>query len=86
MDQLTQAILKGNNYVGPAQRLKPYIHRLPGLNELHLTTVNTVTTCRVCRGKRVIINHHSNGLMDYEPCPACGKTGIMDPRKLEVRR
>jgi len=83
MDNVARDILMGRNFAGSRQQLKPYIRRLPQLNELKLNSVpNTIVTCRVCRGGGVIVNDHSNGLMDYEPCPACQKTRVMRTDRL----
>ena len=87
MNEFERHILKSPGYIGPSKMVNPYLRRMPQLHELNLTKVEGgIVTCRVCRGGRVIINHHSNGLMEYEPCGACADpvtkrpTGIMPVR------
>jgi hypothetical protein len=92
MNDFDRFILKGPNYIGPAQRIRPLLRRMPQLHELKLTQACAEVTCRICRGARRIVNEHSNGLMDYEPCAACrdprtGRpTGLMPFNGPEMRR
>ena len=81
-------ILKGSNYVGSANYLQRtgFMRPLVPLNALTIQDTSPVKCCRVCRGQRIVGNHHANHLVDYERCPNCGGLGTMDVRKLEVRR
>ena len=86
MDDFARHILKGPNYIGPASQLQQYNMPAPPLHTMKLQDTSPVQACRVCRTQRRIVNQHSNGLMDFERCPACGGLGSYDIRKLEVRK
>lgn len=55
----------------------------------HLLTLtkieNTVITCRVCRGVKIVTIKHVSGRMDFQPCPCCHGSGIMDSKLIWSR-
>jgi len=86
MNEFDRDILKGPNYIGPANQMRYYQKPAPPLHSMKLQDTSPIQACRICRTERKIVNHHSNGLMDFERCPACGGLGSVDIRTLEVRK
>ena len=61
------------------------IPRVPD-QSLTLTKIeNTIITCRLCRGSKLIVVKHVSGRMDYNPCPTCHGSGIMDSKLIWSR-
>ena len=61
------------------------IPRVPD-QALTLTKIpNTVITCRLCRGSKLVVVKHVSGRMDYNNCPTCRGTGIMDSKLIWSR-
>jgi len=88
MNDFDRSILRGSNYVGTASQLQKvgFMRPIAPLHTLKLQDNSPVQACRVCRTQRVVGNHHSNHLIDFERCPNCGGLGTIDVRKLEVRK
>ena len=78
MNSFAANIIRSKGYYGHINDVRPYIRKIPSLNEITITKVpNTLITCTHCQGGKYQLHEHVNGLLEYVPCPICNKQGVI---------